>query len=478
MPADPPPRLDPPPRPRGVLASILPIGPGELASALLLVVNLFVVLTCYYILKVVREPLILLGGGAELKAYASAGMAILLLAIIPAFGWLASRVNRIRLLTVVQLFFFFSLIGFYLLAQAKAPIGLAFYLWLGIFSMMVVSNFWSFANDLYTQDQGKRLFPIVAVGGSVGAVLGAYIPKLLGDLLGPYELMLVGAAGVAISIVLYRIVDARERIERDERNTVALTKPEAVRPVERDGGFTLVAKDRYLRLVALVVMVSTFINTAGEYVTSRTATAQSEVYATEKVAKELPASATPAEVKEKKDSIQGKFIKNFFADFYGLVNLIGAILQLFIVAKVLEKLGVRGAILVMPVAVLLGWIGFFAFATLATLRITKTVENSLDYSLQNTVKQALYLPTSRASKYKAKAAIDTFFVRLTDAAVGIGLVFLFVEVFDFGVRAFALLNIALAVVWIFIAILTGRLHDQRTEERRSRAAQGLRETAI
>src|SRR5215467_10860016 len=155
--------------------------------------------------------MILLGGGAELKAYASAGEALLLLGVVPAFSWLSSRVDRVRLLTTMQLIFIGCLVAFYALAHANAPIGLAFYLWLGIFNVLVVSNFWSFANDLYTEEQGKRLFAIIGIGASIGAIVGAFVPHVLHNALGVYQLMMVAAAGLGISIVLYRIADLRER---------------------------------------------------------------------------------------------------------------------------------------------------------------------------------------------------------------------------------------------------------------------------
>src|SRR5215467_6927782 len=155
--------------------------------------------------------MILLGGGAELKAYASAGQTLLLLAVVPAFGWLSSRVDRRRLLTTMQVIFIACLLAFYALAHAQAPIGLAFYLWLGIFNVLVVANFWSFANDLYTEEQGKRLFAIIGVGASIGAIIGAFVPHLLDRVLGVYALMLVAAGGLGLSILLYRIADLRER---------------------------------------------------------------------------------------------------------------------------------------------------------------------------------------------------------------------------------------------------------------------------
>src|SRR5215468_11835182 len=203
--------LDEPSVFRRLLGALAPIKRDELATVAILTLNVFVLLTCYYVLKVLREPMILLGGGAELKAYASAGQALLLLGVVPAFSWLSSRVDRVRLLTTMQLIFIGCLVAFYALAHAQAPIGLAFYLWLWIFNILVVSNFWSFANDLYNEEQGKRLFAIIGVGASVGAIIGAFVPHLLHRVLGMYALMLIAAGGLAVSIALYRIADRREQ---------------------------------------------------------------------------------------------------------------------------------------------------------------------------------------------------------------------------------------------------------------------------
>jgi AAA family ATP:ADP antiporter len=247
-----------------VFASLAPVQRGEWTTVVLLTTNVFVLLTCYYVLKVVREPLILLGGGAELKAYASAGQTLLLLAVVPAFGWLSSRVSRLRLLTTIQLVFIACLLAFYALVRVRAPIGLAFYLWLGVFNVLVVANFWSFAADLYTTERGKRLFATIGVGASIGAVLGAFVPQLLHRVMGTSALLVVAAGGLAASIVLYRVVEHRESGNRatPAKPTSAEAKPEAEVETDRRGGFALVIKDRYLRLLAVMLLVATIINTS------------------------------------------------------------------------------------------------------------------------------------------------------------------------------------------------------------------------
>jgi AAA family ATP:ADP antiporter len=482
--------IDAPTGVRRVLSVFAPVKRSEVATVVILSVNVFVLLTCYYVLKVVREPLILLGGGAELKAYASAGQAVLLLAVIPAFGLLSSRVGRLRLLTTMQLIFMGCLVAFYLLANLNAPIGLAFYLWLGIFNMLVVSNFWSFANDLYTEEQGKRLFALIGIGASIGAIIGAFVPQFLHRLIGMHALMLVAVGGLALSIVLYRMAELRERKNRGARGAERAAgardgKPEDRAADSKRGGFALILHDRYLRLLAAMLLVATVINTSGEYVVSKLATDRSEAYAAQVVAAAPAGGTSPAgdastageskagdgkaadgesaEAKAIKKA-QGEYLASFFSSYYSLVNLLSALLQALIVARLLTRLGLRRALFIMPLVVLGGWFSLLLFANVTVVRIAKTAENSLDYSLHNTVRHALFLPTSRAAKYKAKAAIDSFVVRMGDVVAGLGIVVILVEVLELGVQAFAAMNVALAAVWLLLAARAGRLHDKLVDE--------------
>jgi AAA family ATP:ADP antiporter len=413
-----------------LLAVFAPVRRDEVAKVALLAVNVFVLLSAYYLLKVVREPLILLGGGAELKAYASAGQTLLLLAIVPGFAALAARVDRVRLLTTVQLIAVASLAVFYALAQARAPIGLAFYLWLGIFNVLVVSNFWSFANDVYTPEQGRRVFAVIGLGGSLGAIAGAFAPHALRAVLGLHALMLVAAGGLLVSIVIYHLVDRGEPPHAAPREAPAHATADA---------FRLVLRDRYLRVLAFMLLTATVINTTGEYVVGRMVTEH--------------AHALPTYSRD-------DYIAGFYSDYYTMVNVASAVLQGLVVSRVMTRLGVRRALLILPVMALGGWLAVVLYANLLTVRIEKTIENSLDYSVHNTVRQALFLPTSRAGKYQGKAAIDTFFFRMGDVVAGLGVVFVFVRVLDLEVRAFAILNAALAVVWILLATRAGRMHDR------------------
>src|SRR5262245_1105775 len=210
---------------------------GEGVTAALLTLNIFLLLSAYYLLKTVREALILTEGGAEVKSYSSAGQALLLLLIVPAYSSFASRVNRLRLINGIFLFFAANLVIFYLAGQAGAKEGVVFFLWLGIFNVFAIAQFWAFANDLYTERQGKRLFPIIGIGSSLGAWLGASAAARLIEVFGPHLLMLVAAGVIIGCVVLTGLVNRRETVKQKDGRR-------AEEPLGKQSGFQMVLADR------------------------------------------------------------------------------------------------------------------------------------------------------------------------------------------------------------------------------------------
>jgi AAA family ATP:ADP antiporter len=231
-------------------------------GALLLAANVFLLLTAYYILKTVRESLILAEGGAEVKACASAGQAALLLLVIPAYGWLANRLTRFRLVAAVMLVFLSNLPVFYFLNRAGVSIGIPFYLWLGIFSVMALAQFWAFASDLYTEDQGKRLFPILGLGSSLGALAGARVAAVFFGDLGIDRLLLVGGAIMLGSLVTWHVNRRAGAACAEQRKNDSSS-------VGTRGAFEIVGSDRYLRLIAGMVVLLNVVNTGAEYLLSK-----------------------------------------------------------------------------------------------------------------------------------------------------------------------------------------------------------------
>lgn len=412
---------------------------GEGLSALLLTCNVLLLLGAYYLLKTAREPLILTEGGAAVKSYSSAGQAVLLMLCVPLYGWVAAKVNRLYLIMGLSLFFAANLLVFQALGFAGVPIGIAFYIWVGIFNVFVISQFWAFANDLYTEAQGKRLFPMIGVGASAGAVVGSQVASWLfkSFALTPYALMTLAAAILGLSACLVLLVHRLEGRRSDQP-----MNQHADEKLDGPNGFQLVFRSRYLRLIALLIVLLNVVNTTGEFLLSSVV---------EQEAASLHPGDTPAA-----SAARRTFIGGFYGDFFTWVNLVGLLLQTFAVSRIFDLVGVRGALFLLPSLALTSY-SVLAFApVLAVVRWAKIFENATDYSVQNTVRQALYLPTSRAEKYKAKAAIDTFFMRAGDVLQA-GLVHLG-SIFSLGFPAFAWLNVALTLAWLYIASLLSREH--------------------
>jgi len=401
---------------------------GEGGSVLLLTFNLFLLMVGYYIFKVAREPLVLaLPRGAEMKSYAAAAQALTLMGFVPLYSWFSSRVDRMRLILGVILFFLVCIEAFYLGFRAGLPfLGFFFYVWVGIFSLATIAQFWSYANDLYDRPTGERLFPIVVVGATAGSPLGALLTQPLFDAgVHPYTLFQITAVLLVVHLGLYRLIERRESSRRASQSAKAQA------PLGGPGGFTLLLRNPYLLLVAGLLLVLNIVNTTGEYVVSHT------------VVEVAAGAATP----EAKEAILG----HFYGGYYFLTNVVALVLQAFIASRLVKYLGIGGVVLALPL-VALGTYGVVAAGVgLAVLRVAKIAENATDYSIMNTGRQMIWLPTSREEKYKAKQAADTFVVRSGDMLSGLA-VFVGTTYLHTTVRGFAAMNLVLIAVWLVIAV--------------------------
>jgi len=446
----PPDRSDKGPLDR-ILGAFADVRGGEAVTALLLMLNIFFLLAAYSMLKAIREPLILtVPGGAEVKSYSAAAIAGLFLILVPVYSAIASRVSRVRLINGVTLFFVACLVAFFLLSRTTVPIGVAFFIWVAIFNLMIISQLWAFANDVYSVERGKRLFAIVGFGASLGAIAGSFSAGQLVGIYGPYPFMLGACVLLVFCMILTNMVNVREKGVRAKPPPAEAPAPggsASDAPASAEGamrgrsGFALVLGDRYLLLIGLLMLIYNFVNTTGEYILGKVVVANY-------VSTHGEAAMAGMDAK--------KVIGEFYGNFQTMVNVISALIQAFLVSRVLKYFGVRVALLILPAVALIGYTAMAFVPILAFIRGAKLAENSLDYSLQNTTKNALYLPTSREAKYKAKQANDTFFVRFGDV-LSAGLVFAGTTWLGFAPREFALANVVLIAVWLILAVAIGRL---------------------
>jgi AAA family ATP:ADP antiporter len=412
---------------------------GERTAVLLLAANVFCLLASYYLLKTVREAVILAEGGAEVKSYSAAAQALALLLVVPLYGAVAARLNRIRLINGVMLFFTCHLLVFHQLAVRGVHIGVPFFLWAGVFNLIAVAQFWSFANDLFDDNDGQRVFPLVGLGASLGAMSGAWLAsRLMATHADPPALLLIAALGMMVCIGLTELVDRRSRAKHRSFNRNSREVP-----LGPEGGFRLVLTNRYLRLVAVMVILLNVVNTTGEFLLGKMVVAQ----ALAAIADGTAAGLTKSQM-----------IGVFYGNFFGWVNLFSLLIQLFVVTRVFRTVGIAGALFVLPMVAFVsyGWLAFVPVLT--TMRIGKIIENSTDYSLQNTSRHSLFLPTSREAKYKAKQVIDGLFWRIGDVLQAL-LVFAGVRL-SFGVRQFAVLNQLLVIVWLAVIVQIYQEHKR------------------
>jgi AAA family ATP:ADP antiporter len=422
-----------------LLSPIADVRREEAAGALLMTLLLLLLLAAYYLMKTAREVLILTQGGAEVKSYSSAGQALMLLWLVPAYGAFASRVSTVRLVTVVTLFFASHLALFMVAVASGLRVGVIYFLWLGIFNVMVIAQFWAFANDVYSEEQGKRLFPLIGVGGSLGAWLGSLRAGWLIESGSPARLL--AGAGVILVIcaalvpLIHRLAVADGAHDRRVANA----------PLGRDGGFELIRNDRYLGLIAALMLLVNVVNTSGEYLFGRYVVEQSHL---------LFGGAGP-----EAEAARGRFVGETYASFFSTVNLVGFLLQAFVVSRLFKWLGVGRSLFIHPLVALTGYLLMLRAPSLQTIGVLKVADNSLDYSLGNTTRQALWLPTSREAKYKAKQAVDSFFVRAGDVAQA-GIVFAG-ERLAFTVPTFASVNVLLAGAWLVVVALLAAARTER-----------------
>jgi len=419
------------------------VRPGEGGTALLMLFNVFLLLICYSVIQTAREPLILLGGGAEVRSYTAAGQALVLMGFVPLYSWFASRVDRIKLLVGASLFFVVNIELFALAVAAGVPyVGVAFFIWVGIFNMSLVAQFWAYANDIYTKEAGDRLFPMIVIGQTAGAPLGAFVAgHLFRAGFTPQAILQISAVLLTAGVLVYLAINAR----------VTARARDSVQALAGGGGFGLVLKSGYLRIIAAMMILLNGVNTTGEYFISRLASEH---------ARALAAADSSFNAQA--------YLGSFAGDYQFWVNVAAFVLQAFVASRLVKHQGLRGVLLVLPLIALGGYTVIAAGVGFAVVRWIKTAENATDYSIMNTARQLLWLPTSRDEKYKAKQAIDTFFVRSGDL-LSAAIVFLGTTVVQLSIARFAMVNVALAVAWIGLALVVLKRHQALVQHRAAAA---------
>ena len=419
-----------------MLRAFADVRPGEGLTAVLLAGNVFLILLAYYILKPVREALILGQGSAEIKSYLSVGQVALLIVVVPLYAKLVAAMPRMRLIRVVTWFFIACLVAFYVLAQAGVSLGIPYFLWIGVFNLMIVAQFWAFANDIYTKDAGERLFPIVGFGASLGAVLGSFVAGQLIRPLGVYQLMLVGAVGLFLQMQVTAHVDRRE----SRRLRPAAVGVASDRPTQSHNAYALVFHNRYLLSIGVMLLLFYLVDATGEYILGS-------------IVKDRATDMVNAGQSDGL-TVEG-LIGRFYSRYFGLINIASLLIQLFLVSRLVKYVGVGRAVCILPALSVIAYSIMAFVPSLGFMLAGKVSEKSTDYSLNNTVRNMLFLPCTREEKYSAKQVIDSLFVRFGDV-VSATLVFVGTTALGLSSTGFAQVNIVMAGLGLATAVAVGR----------------------
>jgi len=417
------------------------VRPGEGRSVALFFAHGFLLLFSYQIVKALREALLLTKFSAEVRAYAVAVIALLLMLLVPLYGAVRRWLDGARLLRAVTVFFALNMVIFAVIARSGANVAFAFFVWVSIYGVMVIAQFWAFAADTFNLKSGQRLFPVIMLGANLGVLAGSQSAKLAVAILSPVGLMFV--ATLALLATLAFAGPARRAVPAGSKAIVI--EPSAP-PPRLLGGLGLVFRDRYLFLIAMLVVLLNWINSTGEFILADLV----QKNAAHKAAEIASNPSLPA-------VSEGALITAFYGDFYFWYSLVGLLIQLILVARIYRWVGIRGALLVHPAVVAIGY-GLIAigpalggFVPVFTLiRLVKIAENAIDYSLMNTTRQALFLPVDRDQKYEGKTAIDTFFWRFGDL-IQAGVVYVGLNALQWTPTQFAELNLVLALLWLVLA---------------------------
>lgn len=453
------------------------IQPGEGKTAIMMFANVFLILCAYYFIKPLREGWIAVSDISgltkmEVKAYSSFFQAMLLLGIVGWYGRLSEKWPRATLVTRTTLFCIATMFMFWvvqpgLFFEALPFSGILFYLWVGMFGVFVVAQFWTFCADIYNDEAGKRLLPVIAIGATSGAAFGSQIVNVLvGSGIVPSEaLLLAGTVPLFASIVLTRLVDARQRNHaearfdtanepRSEKDDTQKTSEQKVSPSDEAShekqqglgfllnGAKLVFKSRFLLAIALLTLLNNWVNTNGENLLFQV------------VQNTLTEQAVHQEITDPQSILE--FTRNgttaFYGNFFFWVNIAALVLQAFVASRLLKFGGFAAIILILPVVAMMSYTVMALVPILIIVKIMKIAENSTDYSLNNTARHVLWLPMDSASTFHAKPAIDTLYVRIGDGLAALT-VLLGVQVFALSTVQFFVFNIFLVFVWLIFAVM-------------------------
>jgi len=414
------------------LKRLVNVEPQELKALSWSCVYFFALLCSYYILRPLRDEMGIAGGVKNLQ-WLFTGTFLAMLAVVPLFGWITSHYPRKRFLPYVYYFFIGNILLFFVLFKSNithAVVARAFFIWVSVFSLFVVSVFWSFMADIFRSTQAKRLFGFIAAGGTAGALTGPALTAALAVPLGPTNLLLISAGllGGAVFCVK-RLIAWRE-------NSIARAAGDATEAEDQAMGggilaaFQLVLKSPYLIGICLLMLLFTTLATFLYFQ-------------------------------------QAHIIRDHFADsadrttVFAImdfsVNALTIIVQLFLTGRIVKHLGLGWTLALIPLLLGIGFLILGLRPVLGTIIMLQIIRRAGNYAVMKPAREMLYVVLSKEEKYKAKNFIDTAIYRGGDVVSAWA--FAGLQGLGFTLSAIALIAVPLSAIWALISFKLGKTQE-------------------
>lgn len=419
-----------------LLRRIINVEPGEIGVMLRSFAIFFCVLSGYYVLRPVREDIGTSLGPDRLQ-WLFVVVFLVMLAAVPLFGFIVQRFPRARVLPIIYGFFIACIVAFWAVfsttPERPGPLaGSIFFVWASVYNLFIVSLFWSLTSELYSSDQGKRLFGFIAAGGSAGAILGPSLTRELVRFMSPNDLLLVSGGLLALALIL--TLDLR-RLFRSLPSGPRVAAEAA--PAGQGGilaGAQRVLTSPYLLSIAGYVLFANLIGTYFYLEQSR-----------------IVGEAIPDRLER----------VAFFASRDQITSIATLAIELFLTGRILQCLGIGPTLAILPITAMAGLVALSLAPSLEVVAAVMVAERAIAFALSNPASKVLFTVVTPDEKYKAQNFIDTVVYRGGDAASG--------WIFNSGAKALALsggaialLTMPVALVWFAVALGLGRQHAART----------------
>ena len=412
------------------LKHIAGIEPNEVKAVVTAFVYFFFLMASYFILRPLRDTMGTVYGVAHLQELFT-GTFVLSFIVAPVFAGLASRVRLASFLPWVYGFIAITMVVFYFLFQNVANdrwVAAAFYIWLSTFNLLTISVFWSLMADTFSSTQARRLFGFIAAGGTVGTICAPAFIALFVNMVGTNTLMLISAAGFTITAFLVRLLEAEKRKLAacgEETQPTGLERKLGGNPFD---GFVLLFRSRYLLMIALFLLLMTWISTViyfqlGDLISKEFASraARTQAYATIALA----------------------------------TNSIAVLIQLFGTGRFIKRFGVTTGLMLNPVIMVAAFLAVAFSPVLLVLGSIQVIRRFSEYAIAKPSRDMLYTVVDQQAKYKAKNVIETVVYRFGDLTSA----WLSAAVLPFGIAGLAILGMVISAAWFPIAWMLGRRYE-------------------